>query len=449
MFSGCASFVEAISFWNVENAVNMGSMFTRCAKFNADISLWKTPRNEQMFNMFSECEEFNSNLALWDVSHVVDMRDLLAGASKFNKPIGHWNTSSVTNMQDMFRRAVSFSQDISKWDVRNVVDFSGMFKDAIKFAGDVSKWDVDWPHSSITFANMFSGALAFNNKWVCETSTSGPPDTCELKEPYFFNALGNRVFSNNFTELQGAVCNCLGEEPIHGICTEFARESEYGVLPQWDVSLVQDFEELFDASVLLPRCGGTVTELSLSLFDADLSHWNMKNATDTAYMFRFLPKFKGKGLKYWDVSSVTRMDRMFDANFEFKEAIGYWDTSHVTNMEKMFRDAHSFNQDISKWDTSSVRIMFRMFLNAREFKGTGISKWDVEEVVNMQEMFLNATHFNDDIGSTWLGSAAISEQNDIFLGADAFNKVYECNTDVDGPVSSCAKQRAPSPWRCD
>ena len=134
-------------------------------KFNADISLWKTPRNEQMFNMFSECEEFNSNLALWDVSHVVDMRDLLAGASKFNKPIGHWNTSSVTNMQDMFRRAVSFSQDISKWDVRNVVDFSGMFKDAIKFAGDVSKWDVDWPHSSITFANMFSGALAFNNKW--------------------------------------------------------------------------------------------------------------------------------------------------------------------------------------------------------------------------------------------------------------------------------------------
>ena len=37
-------------------------------------------------------------------------------------------------------------------------------------------------------------------------------------------------------------------------------------LPQWDVSLVQDFEELFDASVLFPRCTGKVTELSLSLF---------------------------------------------------------------------------------------------------------------------------------------------------------------------------------------
>jgi len=422
MFNGCANFIEPISFWNVENAENMGGMFRRCSKFNADISKW-------------------------DVHNVVDFESMFFDAIKFNKPIGDWNVSSVTVMRNMFLGALSFNQDISKWDVHNVLDFENMFFDAIKFAGDVSKWDLS--SSYIPFTNMFSGALAFNNKWVCETSTSGPPDTCELKKPYFFNALGNRVFSNNFAELQGAVCNCLGEEPIHGICTEFARESEYGVLPQWDVSLVQDFEELFDASVLLPRCGGTVTELSLSLFDADLSHWNMKNATDTAYMFRFLPKFKGKGLKYWDVSSVTRMDRMFDANFEFKEAIGYWDTSHVTNMEKMFRNAHSFNQDISKWDTSSVINMFRMFLNATEFKGTGISKWDVEEVVNMREMFLNATHFNDDIGSTWLGSAATSEQNDIFLGVDAFNKIYECNTDVDGPVSSCAKQRAPSPWRCD
>lgn len=449
MFNGCASFVEAISFWNVENAVNMGSMFFRCAKFKADISLWKTPRNEQMFDMFSECEEFNSNLALWDVSHVLNMRGLFEGASKFNKPIGHWNTSSVTNMRDMFRRAVSFNQDISKWDVRNVVDFSGMFKDAIKFAGDVSKWDLDWPHSSITFANMFSGALAFNNKWVCETSTSGPPDTCELKEPYFFNALGNKVFPNSNTELKTAICDCLSEEPIHGICTEFARESEYGVLLQWDVSRVQDFGRAFDASDLLSFCNGVVTEQSLSLFDADLSHWDMGNATDTRYMFRFLPSFKGKGLKYWDVSSVTRMDRMFDGVVEFNENIGYWETNHVTSMEKMFRNARSFNQDISKWDTSNVKFMFRMFLNATKFKGTGLKTWDVEEVTHMSEMFLNAAHFNDDIGSAWMGPAATSEQNDIFLGADAFNEIYECDTDVDGPVSTCVKHRPISPWRCD
>jgi len=447
MFNGCANFIEPISFWNVENAEDMRGMFRRCTKFNADISLWKTPRNKKMDEMFLECEAFNSNLNFWDVSNVNDMENVFGRAFKFNKPIGDWNVSSVTSMRAMFSGALSFNQDISKWDVHNVVSFQDMFSDAIKFAGDVSKWDLS--SSYITFTSMFSGALAFNNKWVCETSTSGPPDTCELKKPYFFNALGNRVFPNNFTELQGAVCNCLGEEPIHGICTEFARESEYGVLPQWDVSLVQNFEGIFDADFLFATCTGKVTPFSLSLFDADLSYWNMKNATNTAFMFRFLPKFKGKGLKYWDVSSVTRMDRMFDANFEFKEAIGYWDTSHVTNMEKMFRNAHSFNQDISKWDTSSVRTMFRMFLNATEFKGTGISKWDVEEVTNMQEMFLNATHFNDDIGSTWLGSAATNEQNDIFLGADAFNKVYECNTDVDGPVSSCAKQRAPSPWRCD
>ena len=202
-----------------------------------------------MFGMFSECEAFNSNLNFWDVSNVDNMENVFNQAIKFNKPIGDWNVSSVTVMQQMFLGALSFNQDISKWDVHNVREFQNMFFDAVKFAGDVSKWDLS--SSYITFTNMFAGALAFNNKWVCETSTSGPPDTCELKKPYFFNALGNRVFPNNSADLQGAVCNCLVEEPIHGICTEFARESEYGVLPQWDVSLVQDFEVLFDASVLL------------------------------------------------------------------------------------------------------------------------------------------------------------------------------------------------------
>ena len=92
--------------------------------------------------------------------------------------------------------------------------------------------------------------------------------------------------------------------------------------------------------------------------------------------------------------------------------------------------------------------MGEMFLNAGEFNAD-ISKWNVEKVTNMEEMFENAKKFKADIGATWSGDAATRQEKDIFLGADAFNELYECETPTDGPVSSCEKVRPPSPWRCD
>ena len=400
VFKGCASFVEPISFWNVEKAGDMRGMFSGCSKFNADISLWKTHRNEDMAHMFSGCTKFNSNLAFWDVSKVVDMEGLFAGASTFDKPIGYWDTSNVTKMSHMFENAESFNQDVSKWDVDSVT------------------------HDN--FENMFAGALAFNRKWTCETEASGPPDTCELKEPYFFNALGNKMFSNR-VELNNAVCDCLTEEPIRGICTEYARESEYGILPYWDVSRLTNFIDIFDLNHLT-GCSG-VTEQSLSRFNADFSYWNMEKAEDVSGMFRLLPNFEGKGLKFWDVSSVTDMTRMFDGCDVFNEPIGLWDTSSVSNMFAMFRNAGEFNADISKWNVENV-----------EDTGAG---------TGMRFMFENAKKFKADIGATWSGDAATTQEKDIFLGADAFNELYECETPTDGPVSSCEKVRPPSPWRCD
>ena len=92
--------------------------------------------------------------------------------------------------------------------------------------------------------------------------------------------------------------------------------------------------------------------------------------------------------------------------------------------------------------------MAGMFTNAGEFNAD-ISKWNVEQVTNMEEMFTNAKKFEADIGATWSGNAAMTEQDDIFFGADAFNELYECETPTNGPVSTCEKVRPPSPWRCD
>ena len=95
----------------------------------------------------------------------------------------------------------------------------------------------------------------------------------------------------------------------------------------------------------------------------------------------------------------------------------------------MFRNAGEFNADISKWNVENV-----------EDTGPG---------TGMRFMFENAKKFKADIGATWSGDAATTQEKDIFLGADAFNELYECETPTDGPVSSCEKVRPPSPWRCD
>ena len=53
----------------------------------------------------------------------------------------------------------------------------------------------------------------------------------------------------------------------------------------------------------------------------------------------------------------------------------------------------------------------------------------------MKYMFYEASAFNYDI-SSWTGTAATTPQNNIFLGATAFNATYQCAS-INGPPSSC------------
>ena len=65
----------------------------------------------------------------------------------------------------------------------------------------------------------------------------------------------------------------------------------------------------------------------------------------------------------WDVSNVTNMARMFYDCELFNKDISSWDVSNVTNMKYMFYKCESFNQDISNWDVSNVTIQYGIFYN--------------------------------------------------------------------------------------
>ena len=106
-----------------------------------------------------------------------------------------------------------------------------------------------------------------------------------------------------------AISTCLSTHPVAGMCSD----SEYGAMPDWDVSQVTDMSYAFFNRVD---------------FNADISAW--------------------------DVSSVTDMSSMFASANAFNQPIGAWDVSNVTNMNGMFWGASSFNKDISFWCVTNI-----------------------------------------------------------------------------------------------
>ena len=63
-----------------------------------------------------------------------------------------------------------------------------------------------------------------------------------------------------------AIETCLSTDPIDGMCSD----SEYGAMPDWDVSQVTDMNNAF---------------YFRSDFNADISNWNVSSVANTTYMF--------------------------------------------------------------------------------------------------------------------------------------------------------------------
>ena len=189
------------------------------------------------------------------------------------------------------------------------------------------------------------------------------------------------ITNANFNQ---AITDCLSTNPVDGMCTS----SQYGAMPNWDVSSVTDMSEAF---------------FERYDFNADISNWDVSSVTDMSVMFPSAQTFN-QDIGSWDVSNVTDMGGMFVVAKTFNQDIGSWDVSSVTNMSGMFNLTLAFNQDISSWDVSNVTDMSEAFFAAETFN-QNISSWDVSRVTSMNWMFYS-TPFNQDIGS-WDVSSVI------------------------------------------
>ena len=140
-----------------------------------------------------------------------------------------------------------------------------------------------------------------------------------------------------------------------------------------------------------------------SMFNGDISNWNMSNVTNMDGMF-YKSKFNNN-ISKWDVSNVTSMNNMFYGATKFNSDISKWDVSKVTDMDVMFDNAKSFNQNISSWNFDNIINCDYMFNNAKAFldkynSGEPLPKYteDIKTWVNINRYKMDAIDIKDRYG---------------------------------------------------
>lgn len=165
----------------------------------------------------------------------------------------------------------------------------------------------------------------------------------------------------------------------------FAHNIEFNQdLSRWDVSRATSLRGMF---------------YMCSVFDGNVSTWDVSLAADTAFMFNKARMFN-QPIGAWNTSSVLEMQFMFRGAWLFNQDISGWDVSSVTSMRAMFEETLSFNQDISGWDVSNVEEAWAMFYLAPLFNYS-LANWNVRNMRNVEWMFLEASSFNQNL-CEWL-----------------------------------------------
>ena len=194
-------------------------------------------------------------------------------------------------------------------------------------------------------------------------------------------------------------------------------------LTNWDVGNVTNMRHMFDNALA---------------FKGDISNWDVSNVTDMGEMFADVNKCNAN-VSNWNVGKVMNMNRMFYNCTYFNSDISEWDVGKVRDMYRTFANCYAFNQNISNWDTSNVEKMRAMFEEAHAFN-QNITGWDTSNVEDMRSMFKSTWNFEQDL-SKWCVTYITSEPGD-FKTFSAMPQKGE----KDPVWGTCPGSAPPAPW---
>ena len=123
---------------------------------------------------------------------------------------------------------------------------------------------------------------------------------------------------NNLTKFSSYSCQPANKEELKKIIEErISKEGPNCDLNDIDTSLITDMSHMF----------------AYSLFNGDISRWNVSNVKDMWAMF-YMSWFNGD-ISKWDVSNVKSMVAMFSKS-KFNQDISNWKINKKCNVIHMF-----------------------------------------------------------------------------------------------------------------
>jgi len=343
-FAGCSNMTcTTTDMLDISNVTDLSSMFSNCSLFNSDLSNWNVSNVTNMFNMLT-------NTALSIINYDKLLKSWSQQTIKSNVTFGvepTLYTSGALAARNILTSAPNNwiitdggmnTKFISTWNTEKV-GVSGTKKVKLPLVSSgiynfVANWG-DGTTSTIT---------AYNQATVTHTYLSGGTYTIILTgliNGWKFNNTGDKLKITNISNWGNLLVGNDGSQ-FRGCENMTCTTTD-----MLDISNVTDLSSMFS---------------NCSLFNSDLSNWNVSNVTNMFNMFYNCYKFN-QDLSNWNVSNVTSMNNMFYNCYKFNQDLSNWNVSNVTSMNYMLVNCYEFNQDLSTWNVSNVTSMINMLVN--------------------------------------------------------------------------------------